>query len=104
MLKITTPETAPRVPFQLDGRIMLSKPSLEIVHLTLQPGEAIPKHINDFDVAIYVLEGNGKIETSTNSSEVKPGMLIEIEAREERGMVNTGKIDFRVLVIKLLDV
>jgi quercetin dioxygenase-like cupin family protein len=101
MLKITTPETAPRVPFQLDGRIMLSKPSLEIVHLTLQPGEAIPKHVNDFDVAIYVLEGNGKIETGTASAPVTPCMLIEIERGEERGMENIGSGVFRVLVIKL---
>lgn len=102
MLKITTPETAPRVPFQLDGRIMLAKPSLEILHLTLQPEEAIPKHINDFDVAIYVLEGNGKIETGSDAIYVNPGMLIEIDAGEERGMTNTGNDDFRVLVIKLL--
>jgi quercetin dioxygenase-like cupin family protein len=104
MLKITTPETAPRVPFQLDGRIMLSKPSLEIVHMTLQAGEAIPKHVNDFDVAIYVLEGNGKIETGTSSATVTPGMLIEIERGDERGMENIGSAVFRVLVIKLLGV
>ena len=102
MLKITTPETAPRVPFQLDGRIMLSRPGLEIIQLTLKPAEVIPKHINDFDVAIYVLEGNGKIETGSFSSDVEPGMLIEIDAGDERGMTNTGKDDFRVLVIKLL--
>ncbi|MBE0663652.1 MAG: cupin domain-containing protein [Bacteroidales bacterium] len=101
MLKITTPETAPRVPFQVDGRIMLSRPKLEIIHLTLKPAEVVPKHINDFDVAIYVLEGTGKIETGFDSGDVKPGMLIEIEAGEERGMANTGRADFRVLVIKL---
>ena len=102
MLKITTPETAPRVPFQLDGRIMLSRPGLEVIHLTLKPGEVVPKHINDFDVAIYVLEGNGKIETGSDASEVKPGMLIEIDAGEERGMANIGKADFKVLVIKII--
>ena len=102
MLKITTPETAPHVPFQLDGRIMLSKPGLEIIHLTLKPAEVVPKHINDFAVAIYVLEGNGKIETGSDAIDVKPGILIEIEAGEERGMSNTGEDDFRVLVIKLL--
>jgi quercetin dioxygenase-like cupin family protein len=102
MLKITTPETAPHVPFQLDGRIMLSRPGLEVIRLTLKHTEAIPKHINDFDVAIYVLEGNGKIETGYDASDVKPGMLIEIDAGEERGMANTGKDDFRVLVIKIL--
>lgn len=102
MLKITTPETAPRVPFQVDGRIMLTRPGLEIIQLTLKPAEVVPKHINDFDVAIYVLEGKGKIETGSDASDVKPGMLIEIDAGEERGMNNTGKDDFRVLVKKLV--
>ena len=102
MLKITTPETAPSVPFQLDGRIMLSRPGLEIIQLTMKPAEVVPKHINDFDVAIYVLEGNGKIETGSDSGDVKPGMLIEIEAGEERGMNNTGEDDFKVLVIKII--
>jgi quercetin dioxygenase-like cupin family protein len=102
MLKITTPETAPRVPFQLDGRIMLSRPGIELIQLTLKPGEAIPKHINDFDVAIYVLNGNGKIETGSDAGDVNSSMLIEIEAGEERGMTNTGEVDFKVLVIKIL--
>lgn len=102
MLKITTPETAPRVPFQLDGRILLSRPALEVIHLTLKPEEKVPKHINDFDVAIYVLDGNGRIETGTDSAAVKPGMLIEIKAGKERGMANTGEDDLRVLVMKIL--
>jgi quercetin dioxygenase-like cupin family protein len=84
MLKITTPETAPRVPFQLDGRIMLSRPGIELIQLTLKPGEAIPKHINDFDVAIYVLNGNGKIETGSDAGDVNSSMLIEIEGRRRK--------------------
>jgi len=101
MIKITTPEAAPRVPFQLDGRIMLSRSGIEVIQLTLKPFEFVPKHINDFDVAIYVLEGKGKIETGSGAIDVKPGMLIEIDAGEERGMVNIAEDVFRVLVMKL---
>lgn len=101
MIKITSPENAPRVPLQVDGRIMFSNPSVEIVHLSLKPGEAIPRHINEFDVAIYILEGHGMLETTTASKEVRPGMLAEIKSGEERGIKNIGKGDFRVLVIKI---
>ncbi len=101
MLKITTTETAPRVPFQLDGRIMLSIPSLEIIELNLKPGEAVPKHVNDFDVAIYILEGQGILETGSEKHNVEPGMLAEIGAGEERGLKNTGIKDFKVLVMKI---
>ena len=102
MLKITTPETAPRVPFQLDGRIMLSRSGTEIVLLSLKPGESVPKHVNDFDVAIFILEGQGRIETGTVSEEVFPGMLAEIAAGEERGISNTGDGMLKVLVLKFV--
>jgi quercetin dioxygenase-like cupin family protein len=102
MLKITTPETAPPVSFQLDGRIMLSRPGTEVIQLSLKPGEFLPKHVNDFDVAIYILEGQGRIETGTASKEVLPGMLAEIVAGEERGMANTGDGMLKVLVMKFV--
>ena len=102
MLKITTPESAPHVPFQLDGKIMLSRPDLEIIHLTLKPGEVVSKHINDFDVAIYILEGQGKIETGTASAPVSSGMSVEINRGEERGVANTGHVSLKLLIMKLL--
>jgi len=101
MLKITTSETAPRVPFQLDGRIMLSIPSLEIIELNLKHGEAVPKHVNDFDVAIYILEGQGILETGSEKHNAESGMLAEITAGEKRGLKNTGTKDFKVLVMKI---
>ena len=103
MLKITTSETAPRVAFQLDGRVMLSKPGTEIILLSLQPGEAVPKHLNDFDVAIFILEGQGRLESGNASAEVSPGMLAEISAGEERGISNTGDGMLKVLVLKFVE-
>jgi quercetin dioxygenase-like cupin family protein len=102
MIKVTTLGSAPKVPFQLDGKILMTRPGLEIVHLTLKPGETIPKHVNDFDVAFYVLSGDGVIETSHESAGISAGMLIEIEAGEERGLTNTGDSVLLVLVMKML--
>ncbi len=101
MIKITTLESALKVPFQLDGKILMARPSLEVVHLALKPNEAIPKHVNDFDVAFYVLSGKGSIETSHESAHIAPGMLIEIEAGEERGLTNTEDAGLFVLVMKM---
>jgi quercetin dioxygenase-like cupin family protein len=101
MLKITTPNTAPRVPFQLDGRIMLARHEIEIIQLTLKPGEVVPKHVNDFDVAVYIIEGQGIMETGSEKHDVEPGMLAEVLAGEERGLKNTGNKDFKVLVMKI---
>ena len=66
-MKITTPESAKHVPFQFDGKIMLSDRHVEVIHLCLQPGESLPSHVNDFDVAIYILEGQGLVESGSNS-------------------------------------
>ncbi|MDP2423113.1 MAG: hypothetical protein Q8M23_02090, partial [Bacteroidales bacterium] len=96
-LKITRLGSAPKVPFRLDGKIMLSNQRLEIVHLTLRAGEVLLKHVNDFDVAIFVLEGKGIVETGSMSAEAIPGILFEIDGGIERGITNTGEVDFKVL-------
>ena len=103
MIKIINPENAARVPFQLDGRIMLSRPEVEIIKLTLKPGEVIPPHVNNFDVAIYILAGQGILRTGQDSAEVKQGILAGIGAGEERGMENTGENEFVALIIKIFD-
>lgn len=101
MLKITTIESAPKVPFQLDGKIMFSKPDLEIIHLTLKPGEIIAKHINDFDVIMYFIQGEGLIETKSSSTAFLV-MMAEIKSGEERGLTNKGLTDVKLLILKLL--
>ncbi len=101
MISITTVESAKRVPFDLDGRILLSRKAVELVHLTLQPGDSLPSHVNDFDVAIFVTEGSGVIESGKQSVKATVGTMAEIPAGAERGMKNTGNVPFRVLVLKL---
>ncbi len=100
-MKVTTVESAQRVPFRLDGRILLSGKNTEIIHLSLKPNEALPPHVNDFDVAIYVIEGRGMIESGNQQAEVQAGMIAEIPSGAQRGMRNTGDRPLRVLVIKL---
>ncbi len=100
-MRVTTLQSAKRVPFQLDGRIMLSGKHVEVIHLSLLPRETLLPHVNDFDVAIYVLEGHGLIESGSKSIYVQPGMMVEIRRGAERGMQNMGDNPFRVLVLKL---
>ncbi len=48
-MQIRNLSSAPKVPFDLDGKIMLSRKNLEVIHLSLQPGEVLTGHVNDFD-------------------------------------------------------
>lgn len=101
MIKTVTTETAPRVPFSLDGRIMLSRPSCELIHLSLSPEQNIPRHVNDFDVAIFVLSGEVLLLTTPENLKLQQGMLAEIEGGIERGITNIGKVNAKLLILKM---
>jgi quercetin dioxygenase-like cupin family protein len=91
---------APRVPFKLDGRIVFSDEKLEIVHLTLKPGEKIDPHEQPFDVIFYVLSGMGELLMNGQRSKVGKDTLITVERGINRGWINCGKRNLRLLVIK----
>jgi quercetin dioxygenase-like cupin family protein len=93
-------DEAPKVPFNLDGKIMYSSDKLEIINLTLKPGEKIGKHHQPFDVVFYVLSGEATLETDTEVIEVKENTSIFVPAGMLRGWNNTGPADFIILVIK----
>jgi quercetin dioxygenase-like cupin family protein len=93
-------DEASKVPFNLDGKIMYTSDKLEIVYLTLKPGEKIGKHLQPFDVVFYVLSGEAILETDPEVIEVKENTSIFVPAGMLRGWTNTGPADFIILVIK----
>ena len=93
-------QEAPKVNFNLEGKILFSSEKLEIIHLTLKPGEQIQKHAQPFDVIFFVLSGNGLLETDEGNVEGKENDSVFISAGTLRGWKNTGMTDFKVLVIK----
>jgi quercetin dioxygenase-like cupin family protein len=97
----TTLETAEKVPFNLDGRKMFVNPRVEIIHLNLKPGEVLEKHTNPFDVAIYIVEGEGIIESDGEKLPVKANHCVSIGAGAQRGLMNLGAGSLRVLVFKI---
>jgi quercetin dioxygenase-like cupin family protein len=101
-IKITPLENAPRVPFKVDGRIMLTSEKLEIVHLTLPPGDKMEPHTQPFDVAFFVISGNGELFADEKTIPGNPGDCIQIPAWKLRSWSNNGQSEFRVLVIKQL--
>jgi quercetin dioxygenase-like cupin family protein len=91
---------APKVTFDLDGKIMHTSDKLEVVHLTLKPGEKIGKHPQPYDVIFYVLSGDAILETDPEDIEVKENTSIFVPAGMQRGWNNNGLKKFKVLVIK----
>jgi mannose-6-phosphate isomerase-like protein (cupin superfamily) len=87
-------------PHGVDARSMSDTENAQVVHITLQPGEALKKHITPVDVVFYVLEGRGVVEIGEESAVVDADTLIESPARVAHRWINESQKTLRILVIK----
>src|SRR5512137_3000720 len=88
-------------PHHVDARKIYETQHAMAVVITLQPGEALKKHITPVDVFFYVLEGTGVIEIGNEEQTVGKDMLVESPARIPHKWTNESKAVFRVLVVKV---
>lgn len=72
-----------------------------VVHLTLEPGQSLKRHITPVDVFFYVLEGTGVVEVGDEKQTVGPDSLIESPARIPHCWYNESDKPLRVLVVKV---
>lgn len=88
-------------PHHVDARKIYDSPHAMAVVITLQPGEALKRHITPVDVFFYVLEGTGVVEIGDEKETVGKDMLVESPAKIPHKWTNEGKAVFRVLVVKV---
>ena len=101
MKTITVDSTQTKdTPHKVDVRVLSDNKHAQVMHITLQPGEALKKHITPVDALFYVLEGTGTVEIGDETVDVQAGTLIESPARIPHRLMNEGKDTFRFLVIK----
>ncbi|MBP7050579.1 MAG: cupin domain-containing protein [Phycisphaerae bacterium] len=72
----------------------------QVMHITLQPGQSLKRHITPVDVFFYVLEGTGTVEVGDEKRRVGPDTLIGSPARIPHCWYNEGDALLRVLVVK----
>jgi len=101
MRKVTL-SNAPKVPFNLEGYIMHASSSLEVIHLCLHPGQEIAQHTNPFDVVACLLSGEVTLIYEENKEILHVFEVVEIEASSQRGFINHGAHDARLLILKKL--
>ena len=99
-MNIISVNEAPKVEYNLDGHILCSLPGVEVVHLSLKPGEKIDKHINPNDVIFFVVEGKAMFETDTEKELVSKDQVIVVPGGANRGIDNISVALIKVLVIK----
>ena len=73
----------------------------QAIHITLEPGESLKKHITPVDVFFYVLEGTGIVEIGAEKKQVGPDTLINSPAKIPHCWYNQSERVFRVLVVKV---
>jgi mannose-6-phosphate isomerase-like protein (cupin superfamily) len=87
-------------PHGVDARGISDTESAQVVHITLQPGESLKKHITPVDVVFYVLEGRGVVEIGDERRDVGPDTLVESPAKIPHRWMNESTGPVRILVVK----
>lgn len=101
-MKTISLSLAPKVPFDIEGYIMHSSNSLEVIHLCLQPGQKITPHANPFDVVACLVEGEVTLHIGEMESRLNLWDVVEIEKGLMRGFSNLGSSVARLLILKKL--
>ena len=65
--------------------------------LELEPGKTSPFHQHENEHEVFVLDGQGEVETLESSQKIKAGSVVFIPERESHQFRNTGKKDLRFI-------
>ncbi|MBO8152349.1 MAG: cupin domain-containing protein [Candidatus Marinimicrobia bacterium] len=88
-------------PHGVDARKLYDTEHAQVVHIILEPGEKLKKHLTPVDAIFYVLEGKGIAEISNEKQEVGPDTLIDSPAKIPHCWYNESNDILRFLVIKV---
>lgn len=89
-----------QTPHGVDVRKLLDNEHVQVMMITLNPGEALKRHITPVDVFFYALEGVGVAEIGDEHITLGADELLFSPARIPHRLRNEGSAPFRVLVVK----
>ena len=88
-------------PHHVKARRLYDTENAQVVHITLEPGESLKKHITPVDVFFYVLEGTGVVEIGDEKREIGQDTLVNSPARIPHCWYNESDALLRFLVVKV---
>jgi mannose-6-phosphate isomerase-like protein (cupin superfamily) len=102
-MNITKAKEAPTIenPHKVNVSKLYDTEHAQAMHITLEAGESLKKHITPVDVFFYVLEGTGVIEIGDEKKEVSSDTLIESPAKIPHCWYNESGQLLRILVVKV---
>lgn len=87
-------------PHKVDTRLLYDNENAQAVHITLQPGEALKRHITPVDVFFYILEGSPTVHIGDKKQMVDVDSLIESPRDIVHHISNDSNQVARILVVK----
>jgi len=88
-------------PHRVATRKLYDTKDAQVIHISLQPGESLKRHITPVDVFFYVLEGTGVVEIGDERRTVGPDTLIESPKDIVHCWYNENDALLRFLVVKV---
>lgn len=87
-MKISSPETAPKVPFNIEAYSLFKSDVAELIHMVLKSGEVIAMHSNPFKVVIFCIEGEVVATVEGETTLLSKFSCVEVEKDLNRGLEN----------------
>ncbi|MFO7880585.1 MAG: cupin domain-containing protein [Bacteroidales bacterium] len=87
-------------PHKADVRMMLKSDKFQVMHLSLEPGQALKPHVTPVEAFFYVLEGEPEVEILDEREVVKANSVVHSPANMKHCIYNPGDKPARVLVVK----
>ncbi len=102
-MEIVNAKAAPLTenPHRVKARKLYDTENAQVVHITLEPGESLKKHITPVDVLFYVVEGTGVVEIGDEKEQVGQDTLVPSPAKIPHCWHNESSEVLRFLVVKL---
>jgi quercetin dioxygenase-like cupin family protein len=88
-------------PHNVTVRLAFDHEHAQIMHITLEPGQAMKWHVTPVDVVFYVLEGKVNIGIGEEEEEVVAGTIVESPKGIKHMLANPFKERTSFLVMKL---
>jgi quercetin dioxygenase-like cupin family protein len=101
-MKVVNALEAPEAPnpHGVSARGVHATEHVQVSMVTLQPGEALKRHVTPVDVFFYGLEGEGVVEIGDEQERISRDVLVDSPARIPHRLINDGDDVFRFLVVK----
>ena len=87
-------------PHKVDVREMYNLPDAQVMHITLQPGEALKPHKTPVDVFFYVLEGKVTVHIGDEKKQFTKDTIVESPKDIVHYLSNESDSITRILVAK----